>query len=78
MRVPAVADVVPSDQVNIAASLAPFVIVYDVHDVMLAGRSLRESEARTDSMMQLSFIAWIVGLLVALVTAMLVEEVARH
>lgn len=66
MRVPAVADVVPSDQATKDGR------------VVLAGRSLRESEARTDSLTQLTFVAWIVGLLGALVTAVLVEAVAKR
>lgn len=126
-----VADVVPSDRINIAASLAPFVIVYDAHDValggsgvldgtepvppsgvlalarsagenrvtwqprpkvriasvsvsakdgrvVLAGRSLRESEARTDSLAQLAGLAWILGLLGTLVVAALVEGAAAR
>jgi hypothetical protein len=124
-------DVVPLDIVNISASLAPFVIVYDARNeviegsgvfdgtppvvpagvldtarslgrndvtwqprpsvriasvsvatkdgrVVLAGRSLREVEARIDQITRLAALAWIAGLLGSLMAVAAAEAFAQR
>jgi hypothetical protein len=126
-----VSDVVSGDTVNLASSLAPFVIVYDMHDavaggngvlegktplpptgvldtarsegrnrltwqpakdvriasvsvatkdgrVVLAGRSLRQTEQHVDDLTAMAFVAWVVTLAGALIAVVLVELVGKR